>query len=89
MPRPGTRQSRGYDADHDRVRRRYQRRMDTGEVYPCTRCHTPVDPTDWHLDHTDDRKTWLGPAHPRCNSQAGVQKRPSRKRDTEPHPGIT
>lgn len=23
--------------------------------------------TGWHLAHTPDRTTWLGPAHPRCN----------------------
>lgn len=46
----GSRQERGYDAEHDRLRRQYQRRLDVGEVIPCARCGQPVTPP-WHLDH--------------------------------------
>lgn len=89
MPRHGaSRQERGYDARHDRIRASYQRRMDRGRTYHCPRCGGAVDPTDWHLDHTDDRKSWLGPSHPKCNSKAGAANRPSRIRPQEKHPGL-
>ena len=66
-----------YGAKHQAERRRIQRLMDKGQLFPCSRhaesyCPgTPVDPTNWELDHTDDRTGWLGPAHPPCNAYAG------------------
>lgn len=40
---------------------------------------------DFHLDHSDDRHTWTGPAHPVCNlREAGLKaarlRRPHRPR---------
>lgn len=67
----------GYGTRHQAERRRIQRLMDKGQLFPCSRhdqpyCpHTPVDPTNWELDHDDDRTGWLGPAHPPCNAYAG------------------
>lgn len=69
----GTRQERGYDAEHDRIRAAYQRRMDAGETFVCWRCAElgrphDVDPRDWHLGHDDaDRSRYRGPECPAGN----------------------
>ncbi len=64
----GTRQQRGYGADHDRLRADYQRRMDEGETFDCWRCGDPIDPAHWHLGHDDDDRTrYRGPECPPCN----------------------
>jgi hypothetical protein len=69
----GTRQERGYDAAYDRERRRYQFRMEAGEVFPCWRCDElgrphDVDPDWWHLGHDDlDRSIIRGPECPAGN----------------------
>ena len=73
----GTRQQRGYDAEHDRERARWQRVLDQGSPVSCRNPHcltpdTPVDPKHWHLGHTPRRDTWRGPEHPDCNlTEAG------------------
>lgn len=65
----GTRQARGYDAPHDRLRAAYQRRMDAGEHFSCWRCSRPIDPTSWHLGHDDhDRSAYRGPECVPCNT---------------------
>ena len=63
----GTRQQRGYDATHDRLRRHYTNRMNTGETFTCWRCGDPITgPFDLgHDDH--DRSIYRGPEHPACN----------------------
>lgn len=71
----GTRQERGYDAEHDRLRADYQQRMDDGERFTCWRCAEQgkphlVDPTPsaWHLGHDDfDRTLYRGPECPAGN----------------------
>ena len=69
----GTRQERGYDAAHDRLRAEYQRRMDAGEAFVCWRCAEAgrphdVDPKHWHLGHDDkDRRMYRGPECPAGN----------------------
>lgn len=69
--RRGTRQARGYDATHDRLRAQWEPKVATGTV-KCARCHKPILPgRAWHLDHTDDRTTYLGPSHQHCNTSAG------------------
>jgi hypothetical protein len=41
----------------------------------CSRCGEPIDPREpWHLDHTEDRTAYLGPAHRDCNLRAGAVK---------------
>lgn len=63
----GTRQERGYDRAYDRIRRNYQIRMESGEVFTCWRCDElgkphDVDPDDWHLGHDNaDRSVIRGP----------------------------
>lgn len=69
----GTRQQRGYGAEHDRLRAEYQRRMDAGETFTCWRCAEAgkpheVDPQHWHLGHDDDdRSIYRGPECPAGN----------------------
>lgn len=64
----GTRQQRGYDAPHDRLRADYQSRMDAGEAFMCWRCTRPIDPAAWHLGHDDeDRTKYRGPECEPCN----------------------
>jgi hypothetical protein len=66
----GTRQARGYDANHDSERAKWARIIDAGG-WPCGRCDGRVQPgDDWHLDHTDDRNGYIGPSHARCNLSA-------------------
>jgi len=63
----GTRQERGYDAAHVRLRASWARKVATGQV-DCARCHKRISPLEpWHLDHTDDRSGYLGPSHEACN----------------------
>lgn len=75
--RRGRRQDRGYDAEHDRQRRAWQKRLDAGERIGCHNpsCVKPtvlIDPRDWHLGHTPNRNDWRGPEHPGCNlAEAG------------------
>jgi hypothetical protein len=64
----GTRQERGYDSEHDRIRARYQRRMDQGEMFTCWRCPRLIDPRSWDLGHDDiDRTIYRGPECVACN----------------------
>lgn len=63
----GTRQDRGYDAVHDRLRARYQADMDAGAGYRCWRCGAAIDPDAWTLGHCDDdRSRYHGPECPSC-----------------------
>lgn len=67
----GSRQQRGYDANHDRLRAQWAPAVEAGDI-DCARCHLPIVPgTPWHLDHRDDRAGYLGPSHLRCNTSAG------------------
>ena len=64
----GTRQQRGYDAAHDRLRSQYQRRMNRGEPFNCWRCSEPINPEHWMLGHDDnDRSIYRGPECVPCN----------------------
>ena len=64
----GSRQDRGYDATHGRLRRSHQERMDAGERFACWRCGQPIDPRAWTLGHCDDdRDRYHGPECPPCD----------------------
>lgn len=77
--RRGTRQQRGYDAEHDRLRARWKPKVERITV----NCHAQhclmpsgrliLPGQDWDLGHTDDRTAWTGPEHARCNRAAGGQ----------------
>lgn len=68
----GTRQQRGYNAEHDRLRRKLAPLVARGQAR-CARCGEPISPTEpWDLGHTEDRTAWTGPEHAnRCNRAAG------------------
>lgn len=65
----GTRQERGYDSRHVRLRAEYQRRMDAGVRFECWRCGDEINPQLWHLGHDDhDRSIYRGPECEPCNT---------------------
>lgn len=64
----GTRQQRGYDSVHGRLRAAWQRKLDRGHVVTCWRCKDPIDRTNWTLGHCDiDRDVYHGPECPPCD----------------------
>ncbi len=69
----GTRQQRGYDANHDRLRAKWAPKVATGRI----NCHNPtcglpIQPGEpWDLGHTPDRRSYRGPEHTRCNRSEG------------------
>jgi len=73
----GSRQDRGYDADHDRLRRKWERRFEAREEIDChaITCLMPLRriaaEAPWDLGHTPDRTAWTGPEHRLCNRSAG------------------
>lgn len=60
----GTRQHRGYDAEHDRQRAKWAPLVATGNV-KCWRCGDYIAASAaWDLGHDDrDRSTYRGPEH--------------------------
>lgn len=71
----GSSTARGYDAAHRHLRRAWEARLATGETHICAKCGQPVTATDqWDLGHTDNRQSWTGPEHRRCNRQDGQRK---------------
>lgn len=74
----GTRQERGYNAQHDNLRAAYQQRIDSGEHITCWRpgCWTVLTGRTWHLGHDDhDRSITRGPECIPCNlKHAGMSK---------------
>lgn len=64
---------RGYGSSHQRRRKALKADVDAGRTN-CSRCGQPIRPGEpWDLDHTPDRRTYLGPSHARCN-RAGFLK---------------
>ena len=64
----GTRQERGYDAAHDRLRAEWAPLVATGHV-KCARCREAIAAhAAWDLGHDDhDRNRYAGPEHASCN----------------------
>jgi hypothetical protein len=63
--------SERYGGNHRRERRRWAPKVRAGKV-SCSRCGEPILPWQrWDLDHADDGdpRSYLGPAHARCNRQ--------------------
>lgn len=65
--------ARGYDAKHRKLRAKWARSVERGEVV-CWRCQRLIAPgSPWDLGHDDlDRSQYRGPEHAKCNrSTAG------------------
>lgn len=79
---------RGYGNAHQRRRREFQRRLDAGEVFTCSRCGRVIARgMPWDLGHHDIDKTLpTQPEHRRCNratNRSGRLNRPRQpQRDT-------
>lgn len=69
--RRGTRQARGYDAEHDRLRKQWAPKVAAGAVRCARGDHLIPADAPWALDHTDDRTGYLGPSCATCNNRAG------------------
>jgi len=71
--RRGSRQARGYDAEHDRLRAEWAPAVATGTVRcASSRCGRLIASTEpWDLGHTDDRRRYRGPEHASCNRSEG------------------
>lgn len=79
--RRGTRQQRGYGADHDRERARVAPAVEQGHI-PCSRCGVTIRPGEpWDLGHSEDRTTWTGPEHASCNRSDGGKRGAKAARD--------
>lgn len=72
MPKAGNTTERGYGAQHQQMRAKYQRVVDAGAA-ECWRCGTPIKPGEaWHLGHDDnDRTKYRGVECPPCNLGTG------------------
>jgi hypothetical protein len=71
--------TRGYGQHHQTLRAQIAPQVAAG-VVNCARCGKPIRPGEpWDLDHTDDRTSYLGPSHRRCNRQPRPARRHSRE----------
>jgi excisionase family DNA binding protein len=61
--------ARGYGAKHQAKRRRWAKRIYSGEEVNCARCGYPILPGQaWDLGNVDgDKSRYQGPEHRRCN----------------------
>ena len=67
----GTTSERGYGPAHQRERERWRPIVEAGHAH-CARCKRPIPPDGpWDLGHTDDRTSYQGPEHRRCNRSSG------------------
>jgi hypothetical protein len=81
--RQRSRHARGYTNAHVARRRQLEPLVATGQV-TCCRCRQPIQPGQpWHLDHTDDRRGYLGPAHATCNLRAAANKTNGTRREQQ------
>ena len=72
----GTATQRGYGTAHQKLRRSWQTRIDSGEPVTCWRCGTPIRPGDtWDLGHADhDRTRTNGPECQPCNRATSTRR---------------
>ncbi len=72
-----SRQARGYGAAHDKLRKQWAPKVATGRV-KCARCNKPIKVgQSWDLGHSDDRTSYRGPEHRKCNRATMGRERPS------------
>lgn len=68
-----------YGNTHKRLRERWAKQVERGQVC-CARCGRLIVPgTPWDLDHTQDRGGYLGPSHARCNRATATRRRRRRQ----------
>jgi hypothetical protein len=71
--------SKRYNVVHKKTRARVRRTVDAGTA-SCVRCGQPILPgSDWDLDHNDDGRGHLGPAHRWCNRSVGGRRGQQRR----------
>jgi hypothetical protein len=63
-----SRSRRGYGGAHKAIREQYRKAIDANQVVLCARCRRRILPGQkFHLDHSADRRSYLGVSHARCN----------------------
>lgn len=70
----GSREARGYGADHRRLRAAIVARIDAGQIVRCIHCGVRLTAETLHLDHSDDRKTYRGASCSFCNQSIAGKK---------------
>lgn len=67
-----SREQRGYGVVHKRTRASLEPLVRAG-LAVCVYCGERIEGA-WHLGHSDDRETYIGPTHPTCNErEAGLK----------------
>jgi len=64
---------RGYGKEHQQRRRTIATSIAAGQIVRCWRCDTILT-SDFHLDHSDDRSAYRGPACVSCNTSLAGKK---------------
>lgn len=77
MPTPGSTKARGYDQRHKDERARWAPVIAAGHGWcaeiKCIEHSRWIPPgSAWDLAHDEDRRTYRGPAHRRCNRSEGA-----------------
>lgn len=76
IPRRGSTTARGYGSTHQATRKHWARLVAAG-VVDCARCGLPIHPDEpFDLDHSDDRTTYIGVSHRRCNRDTSKRRSP-------------
>ena len=71
----GSTKDRGYSGEHVALRKQWAPIVAAGQAR-CTRCGLPIAPwAPFDLDHSEDRRYYLGVAHRSCNRRAGALKK--------------
>ncbi len=86
---------RGYGTEHQRERKKYERRIKSGETFRCScarpdctghdgQCQTIITAgMQWDLGHNADRTDWSGPECIPCNRGDGARNSNRARRDDE------
>lgn len=73
-----------YGTEHKRLRAQWKLKVDAGLV-TCWRCQRWIVPgSRWHLGHSDDGRTYMGPEHARCNLKAASAEAHKRRWHSRP-----